>query len=276
VGFLVLLGILLLLKYRRVNSQGLIEEKQYPQVVWGMLAIFIYVGVEVSIQSNLGALLKLPEYGGLDSSQIAPYISLYWGSLMIGRWTGSLGAFKMGSGLKNVLTVIIPFLALYVVLLMNHFNGTVVSPFFDYSFCVCFLIAAFFLGRQKPAATLLIFGVLGMAAMLVAMLTTGKTSAYAFLSGGLFCSIMWPCIFSLATAGLGSYTSQASSFLIMMILGGAFIPPMQGLLADHSNIHFSYIITIFCFAFLSLYAVKVKQILSKAGIDYDSGLEGGH
>jgi FHS family L-fucose permease-like MFS transporter len=110
---------------------------------------------------------------------------------------------------------------------------------------------------------------LGTAAMLVGLLTTGTLSVYAFLSGGLFCSIMWPCIFSLATAGLGKYTSQASGFLIMMILGGAFIPPMQGLLADKTNIHMSYIIPVFCFAFLTWYAFRARSILKSSGIDYD-------
>ena len=81
-------------------------------------------------------------------------------------------------------------------------------------------------------------------------------SIYAFLSGGLFCSIMWPCIFSLSIAGLKKYTSQGSSFLIMMILGGAIIPPIQGKIADIWSIHQSYIITIFCFAYIAFFAIN--------------------
>ncbi|MGZ4090618.1 MAG: MFS transporter, partial [Bacteroidia bacterium] len=148
--------------------------------------------------------------------------------------------------------------------------------FISYGICVVLLIAAFFLGQQKPALTLIIFGALGTIAMLVGLLTVGQTSVYAFLSGGLFCSIMWPCIFSLATAGLGKYTSQASGFLIMMILGGAFIPPLQGLLADKTNIHSSYIVCVVCFAFLTWYAFKVRSILKASGIDYDTPTDGGH
>ncbi|MEN0081560.1 MFS transporter, partial [Flavobacterium lindanitolerans] len=63
---------------------------KYPQLVLGMLAIFTYVGVEVAVGSNLGELLKLPEFGSFQSSEIAPYISMYWGSLMIGRWAGAI------------------------------------------------------------------------------------------------------------------------------------------------------------------------------------------
>jgi FHS family L-fucose permease-like MFS transporter len=268
--FLFVIMSILILQYKKIKKEDRLETKPYPQVLLGMIAIFVYVGVEVSIQSNLGSLLKLPEFGGLQDSEISPYISLYWGSLMIGRWTGSIGAFEMKRSLNIFLTIVIPFIALSLVLYMNHLSGAETSKFFTYSFCVVLLVLAFFMGQQKPALTLMIFGSLGTVAMLVGLFTTGTLSVYAFLSGGLFCSIMWPCIFSLATAGLGKYTSQASGFLIMMILGGAFIPPMQGLLADKTNIHVSYIIPVFCFAFLAWYAFKIKGILKSSGIDYDN------
>jgi FHS family L-fucose permease-like MFS transporter len=94
----------------------------------------------------------------------------------------------------------------------------------------------------------MLFAIFGIIAMVIGLLTTGQMALYAFISGGLACSIMWPCIFSLSIAGLGKYTSQGSSFLIMMILGGAIIPPLQGKLADSIGIHMSYIIPVFCFA----------------------------
>ncbi|NBU82260.1 MAG: MFS transporter, partial [Flavobacteriaceae bacterium] len=74
---------------------------QYPQLVLGMLAIFTYVGVEVAIGSNLGELLKLPEFGSLQSSDIGPYISMYWGSLMIGRWAGAISVFNLKGSNKT-------------------------------------------------------------------------------------------------------------------------------------------------------------------------------
>ncbi len=266
---LVVVFIILLIQYRTVKQQKRFEEKKHPQVLLGMLAIFVYVGVEVSIQSNLGSLLKLPEFGSHSDSDIGPFISLYWGSLMIGRWTGSISAFNLKKNINIVLTLVVPFAALCLVLFMNYLNGSSPVQFYKYAICVCFLIGAFFLGQQKPALTLIIFASLGAIAMVTGLLTTGQLSVFSFLSGGLFCSIMWPCIFSLATAGLGKYTSQASSFLIMMILGGAFIPPLQGLIADKTNIHVSYFIPAACFVFLTWYAFKVKNILKLQGIDYD-------
>jgi FHS family L-fucose permease-like MFS transporter len=138
------------------------------------------------------------------------------------------------------------------------------------------------MSRDKPARTLLIFSTLGLLAMVVGIMSTGMVAIYAFLSGGLFCSIMWPAIFSLAIAGLGKYTTQGSAFLIMMILGGGIIPPIQGKLADYLQvqsdvegygIHNSYWITVLCFAYLAFYAFVVKGILRKQGIDYDTDVE---
>jgi len=123
----------------------------------------------------------------------------------------------------------------------------------------------------------MIFGSFGMIAMLIGLFTTGTIAIYAFLAGGLACSIMWPSIFSLSIIGLGKYTSQGSAFLIMMILGGGIIPPIQGKLSDIIGIHQSYIITVVCFAYLTLFAVLVKGLLKKQNIDVDAiEVEGSH
>ena len=89
---------------------------QYPQLVLGMLAIFTYVGVEVAVGSNLGELLKLDEFGGLQSSEIAPYISMYWGSLMIGRWAGAISVFNLQGMKKTLALLIVPIIAFGIIL----------------------------------------------------------------------------------------------------------------------------------------------------------------
>lgn len=242
---------------------------KYPQLVLGMLAIFIYVGVEVAIQSNLFALLSKPEFGSISRDQLSPYISMYWGSLMIGRWAGAISVFKPKGIAKTLLFILIPYLAFGVVMGTNIIAGNDFSPLYAYAGVVTFQIVGFFIGREKPRQTLLVFGVMGVLAMLVGLFTTGVVSTYAFLSGGLFCSIMWPCIFALATNGLGKYTSQGSAFLIMMILGGAIIPPMQGGIADIESIgiHMSYWVAVACFAYLTFYALIVKRIFKAQQIE---------
>ncbi|HLF52288.1 MFS transporter [Flavobacterium sp.] len=243
---------------------------QYPQLVLGMLAIFTYVGVEVAIGSNLGELLKLKEFGNLQSSDIAPYISMYWGSLMIGRWAGAISVFNLKGSAKTIALIIIPLLAFGVILGVNIISGKDMKPLYYYVVCVFVQIGAFFLSKDKPARTLMIFGSFGIIAMLIGLFTTGTVAIYAFLAGGLACSIMWPAIFSLSIIGLGKYTSQGSAFLVMMILGGGIIPPLQGKLSDILGIHQSYIVAVVCFAYLTLFAVLVKGILKKQNIDVDA------
>ena len=254
------------------NSNGWGALK-YPQLAWGMLAIFTYVGVEVTIQSNLGELLKADTTGNgfnaiglpvLDEAQSAKYIALYWGGLMIGRWTGSIGAFDISESLKKVLLFITPFIAFGVVIAVNAVsNPLTITEIGIFSLLIIIQIFGFYLAKDNAIKIMTIFSLLGIIAMLVGIFASGKIALFAFLTGGLFCSIMWPCIFSLSITGLGKYTSQGSSFLVMMILGGAIIPPLQGKLSDIFGIITSYWIAVFCFAFLLVYSITTKQILTK-------------
>ncbi|HLF50878.1 MFS transporter [Flavobacterium sp.] len=243
---------------------------KYPQLVLGMLGIFTYVGVEVTIQSNFGELLQTPSFGNITGAALAPFISMYWGSLMIGRWAGAITVFNPSNSIRKILLIVVPYIAFGVVLFVNHISGQDVTPLYAYAAVVAFQIGGFFLGQDKPARTLMIFGLMGMIAMTIGLFTTGTIAIYAFMSGGLFCSIMWPAIFALAITGLGKYTSQGSSFLIMMILGGGIIPPLQGKISDIIGIHESYFIPVICFAYLAFYGFAVKGILKKQHIDVDA------
>ena len=243
---------------------------QYPQLALGMLAIFTYVGVEVTIQSNLGEVLKLVTdkvnnlnglgLPALGDTEIAKYISLYWGGLMIGRWTGAISVFNPTEGLKKVLLIIVPYIAFGVIVLVNYGSYTM-NEIIIFSVIVAIQIVGFFIAKDKAIATLKVFSMIGLTAMLIGLFSTGTVALFAFISGGLFCSIMWPCIFSLSITGLGKYTSQGSSFLVMMILGGAIIPPIQGKIADIFTIQSSYWVAVLCFAYLILYAFLTKKIL---------------
>ena len=253
------------------NSEGWGALK-YPQLAWGMLAIFTYVGVEVTIQSNLGELLKADIGEGinaiglpvLDEAQSAKYIALYWGGLMIGRWTGSIGAFNISASLKKILLFITPFIAFGVVIAVNAFsNPLTFSEIGIFSLLIVIQIIGFYLAKDNALKIMAIFSLLGVIAMLIGIFGSGEIALFAFLTGGLFCSIMWPCIFSLSITGLGKYTSQGSSFLVMMILGGAIIPPLQGKLADIFGMITSYWVAVLCFVFLLIYSITTKQILSK-------------
>ena len=251
---------------------------QYPQLGLGMLAIFTYVGVEVTIQSNLGELLKnvsdtinnLNPLGleVMSDSEIAKYISLYWGGLMIGRWSGSITVFNPSEKMKKILLCTVPFLAFGVIIGVNQISGNPITSneILIFSFIIIIQIIGFYLAKDNAITTMKIFSLLGVLAMLIGVLASGKIALFAFLTGGLFCSIMWPCIFALSINGIGKYTSQGSSFLIMMILGGAIIPPVQGKLADIFSIQESYWVAVLCFAFLLIYSFITQKVLAKQNL----------
>lgn len=240
---------------------------KFPQLVLGMIAIFVYVGVEVSTASNLPAYLE--DDLGFATKDIAPYISLYWGSLMIGRWTGAVGAFTSNPKAKMIGRFVAPYLAFGVFLIVNWIAKHDLAPFYVYAAIILVMIVADIASKGNPARMLLLFSALGIAALLVGMFTKGMVSVYAFTSVGLFCSTLWPCIFTLAIAGLGKATNQGSNFLIMMIMGGGIVSGLQGLVADATTIHFSYIIGVLCFAYLAFYAWRVGGILRRQGISFD-------
>jgi MFS transporter, FHS family, L-fucose permease len=247
---------------------------KYPQLVLGMIAIFVYVGVEVSTASNLPAYME--EDLGFSIKDIAPYISLYWASMMIGRWTGAVEAFTDKVSLQKVLRFVAPYLAFGIFLLVNAIAKHDLAPFYVYALIILVLIAADMASKGNPARMLLIFSAVGILALLVGMFTDGMISVYAFTSVGLFCSTLWPCIFTLAVSGLGKHTSQGSSYLIMMIMGGGLISWLQGYVSGFTGIQYSYIVGIACFAYLAFYALKASSILRSQGINFDEKISGGH
>ncbi|MDR0230016.1 MAG: MFS transporter [Flavobacteriaceae bacterium] len=252
----------------RKNKEGW-GAMQYPQLLLGMFAIFAYVGVEVGIGSNLGELLKLKEFGELQSSEITPYISMYWGSLMIGRWAGAISVFNLSTMQRHMAMIIVPFLAYFAVLGANHLAGNDITPLYYYSICVVLQIILTYWAKNKSARTMILFSAFGLLAILVGLFTSGMVAIYAFLAGGLACSVLWPAIFNIAIIGLGKYTAQGSSLLIMMILGGGIIPPIQGKVADMIGIHQSYIVSLLCFVYLVLFGIVAKRVLKEQNINID-------
>jgi len=117
---------------------------QYPQLLLGMLAIFAYVGVEVGIGSNLGELLKLEEFGSLQAVEIAPYVSMYWGSLMIGRWAGAVSVFQLSRRNELIALIAVPFVAYFIILFANYFAGNEIEHLYYYSVCVAIQVVSSF------------------------------------------------------------------------------------------------------------------------------------
>lgn len=270
---------------RFTNDQGIGKGTgalHYPQLTLGILAIFFYVGGEVTVGSFMTSYVGLPEIKGVPAKAATLYVALYWGSLMIGRFTGSVSVFNFSKAMKRILTAVVPVLTFFFILLIFKLKAKEDEVIDYHSMIVYYIpfiiisIIAFFIGQEKPARTLLLFSVICMLLLIVALLSKGELAMWSVISLGLYNSIMWPSIFALAIAGLGKHTSQGSSLLVMAILGGALIPPIQGFLADHAGVHTSFVVPIFCYIYLAFYAWRVTGILKAQGIDYDATMSANH
>lgn len=229
---------------------------RYRHLVLGMLAIFMYVGGEVSIGSLLVNFFGLPAIAGLGEADASAFLSFYWGGAMIGRFLGAISLSDMQASKKlgyMVLAAAAAFLLIYGIVYLNAGLGFMeVLPFLGF---IVLNLIAFQLGRSHAGRTLAIFSVVVIALLLVTVFTDGHVAFWAVIAIGLFNSIMWSNIFTLAIDGLGKFTSQGSSLLVMAILGGALIPLAQGALADWVGVQASFIMPIICYLYLLSYGL---------------------
>ena len=175
----------------------------YRHLVLGALAIFMYVGAEVTIGSFLVNFMSQPDIGALPESTAGRYLSLYWGGAMVGRFIGSA-----------------------------------------------------VLRRVQPGYLLAFNAACAVTLLLVTIASHGTTAMVAVLAIGLFNSIMFPTIFTLAIANLGKHTGEGSGVLCMAIVGGAIVPLIAGFFADRFGIALSFFVPALCYAYIVYYGVK--------------------
>jgi FHS family L-fucose permease-like MFS transporter len=248
---------------------------RYRQLNLGMIAIFVYVGAEVAVGSAFINYSK--ESLNMPEMQAKAFLAFYWGGLMIGRFLGAISLSNIsktkkyaGMLLASCITFLVIFGANYVI--MTYFEGREGLTFTDVSPYLIFLavnFAGFILGRSLPGRTLMIFSIIAIALLAIALSSTGITAFWTIIGLGLFNSIMWSNIFTLAIDGLGKHTSQGSSLLVMMILGGAIVPVAVGAVADAiGGYHFSFFIPIICYLYLAYYGWKgYKPVLKEEKVN---------
>jgi FHS family L-fucose permease-like MFS transporter len=241
---------------------------KYPHVQLGVLAIFMYVGGEVSVGSTIISFLGQPSVAGLDTVEASKYVSLFWGGMLIGRFMGAVELSEMKTFNKRLFMLGIPILGFGLLLLSRSWNSE--GHNFDFAhgwdivknylplLGLCWALFQF--GRALAGRTLLIFGTTIVALLAVSMIEGGKLAMWCVVGVGLFTSIGWPNIFSLALDGMGVYKSQVSSLLVMAILGGALLPPLQGWIADKQGLQFSYIVPLIAYAYVAFYGWKGHRI----------------
>jgi FHS family L-fucose permease-like MFS transporter len=223
---------------------------KHPHTMLGMVAIFMYVGGEVTVGSAIINYLGLPKLGGLDHNAASKFLAFYWGGLMIGRFMGAFALSDMRKWLKNTFVFLVPVVAFAVIWGISGQEQA-----FHYGPALAVLLVAFYLGEASAHRMLVVFSSVIIGLLLTSMATSGETAKWAILGVGLFCSVMWSNIFSLAIEGLGAMKSQASSLLVMAITGGAILPPLQGFIADHFGIQTSFIVPMAAFAYVAFYGI---------------------
>ncbi|MCF8374374.1 MAG: sugar MFS transporter [Bacteroidales bacterium] len=230
---------------------------RHKQLVFGMFAIFFYVGAEVSIGSAL--INYLNELMGFTEMQAKSYLALYWGGLMIGRFLGAVSLSDKISGIKKDLVMIpVALLAFFVIYIsINLESGMELKTILPFLIFVALNLIAFRVGSAKASRSLFVFSLVIIALLIVTMLSWGEMAMWCVLAIGLFNSIMWSNIFTLAIDGLGKDTSQGSSLLVMMIVGGALLPLLMGAAGDMlGGYHYAFFIPMISYIYLAWYGAR--------------------
>jgi FHS family L-fucose permease-like MFS transporter len=271
VVFLILASVFFFIRLPHVG-EGKIEPGigalKFPHVQLGVLAIFMYVGGEVSIGSAIINYLGQPNVAAMSAIDASKYVSLFWGGMLIGRFMGAVELSEMEKVKKQLLLATIPILGFLLFWILRSWNSD--QKRFDFSggwiivknylplLALCWLLFQF--GKARAGRTLMIFSLTIVVLFAIAIIFGGKLAMWCVVGVGLFTSIGWPNIFALALDGGGIYKSQISSLLVMAILGGAILPAILGRIADVWNLQIAFIVPLIAYAYVAFYGIKGHKI----------------
>ncbi|MDX1909240.1 MAG: sugar MFS transporter [Bacteroidia bacterium] len=230
---------------------------RFPHLRLGMVAIFMYVGGEVVVGSALINFFGLPEIMGMDKTRGDIFLAFYWGGAMIGRFAGAVAMGDTVQSVRKYATMLGVALAAFAfIFFAAWFKSKFTLTFgevWPFLLLIVLNFAGFYAGQSMPGRTFAVFSGANLLLLLVAVFASGPVAFWSIIGIGLFNSIMWSNIFTLSIDGLGKYTSQGSSLLVMMILGGALLPPLQGIIADKIGLQISFVLAMICYAYLLYY-----------------------
>ncbi|HYL87084.1 MAG TPA: sugar MFS transporter [Candidatus Angelobacter sp.] len=250
---------------------------KHPNLVYGAIAIFVYVGAEVSIGSFLVNYFSQPDIGGLTEKVAASFVAFYWGGAMLGRFIGS----NFLGGTKAKYMWIVSALSIALILLSYPIGNQIPAgyqpgvpnlmwlawllfegrPLFVLVAIAAAVIAvvATWKGGKATANTGLLLGICALSTSVlvaISMLSTGHAAMWTIILVGFFNSIMFPSIFTLGVAELGPLTGDGSGLLIMAIVGGAIVPVAQGWIADRIGIHHAFFLPVICYLYILFFALS--------------------
>ncbi|MCX7861918.1 MAG: sugar MFS transporter [Bacteroidales bacterium] len=228
---------------------------QYPHLIWGIVAIFMYVGAEVSIGSMLISFLKLPYIGNMTEAMASKYVSLYWTGLMLGRFLGAIFLDNKHFYKKIFYALLVCVGGFGFITYIHSLNIAV-----WYSFIVIIASGILYFAK-KPQISLTIFSLSNMLLLILVVLLSGNVVVWCIIITGLFNSIMWSNIFTLSIHNLGIHTPKASSLLVMAIVGGAILPLLMGVIADNFNVQWSFIVPFIGYIYLTFFGIKSFKLV---------------
>ncbi len=255
-----------------LNAKDVLAHHQFKH---SMLAIFCYVGAEVAVGSILINFLGLENVFGFAPEKADKFLAFYWGGLMIGRFNGAVWLSELRQQKKLLSSILLTLLSTLVIytMAMKGWDGHVsLNQTLVYLGFVAVNFLFFIVGGKSSAVLLKLFALVVSALLLGAILIQGQLAGWMLIGIGLFNSIMWSNIFTLSLKGMDRASSIASSLLVMMIVGGALIPPMQGYLTDvlvrfqcseAFALRCSLILPLICYLYLFYYA-KLKSFSDTA------------
>lgn len=237
---------------------------KYPQVTYGMIAIFLYVGAEVAIGSKLTEFLMLDQISNFTKETAGTFVGIYWGGAMIGRLSSAF-IFNKEMQLSNrilysILSTIITFMVILTAIYLT--KGLVFMDIYPILFFIPIQFIALIIFKDSTHKVLSLFAIIIITLLITAFIFKGHIAMWSILAIGLFNSIMWSNIFTIAIADLGDKTAKASSLLIIMITGGAIFPLIMGVVSDNFNLETAYLIPIIAYLYISffgIYSTKLTQ-----------------
>jgi FHS family L-fucose permease-like MFS transporter len=240
------------LKLPEIPTQG-VERKsvwKYPHVLLGSVGIFCYVGAEVGTAAFFQRYLQ--EVLHMLQSDAAKMIALYWGGAMVGRFYGSFMLSNVEKSKKYLYTVLVVALALFV----GWFVRKEITDGLIFAGIAIVNYLAMQLGKGSASRSLAVFGIIAALLLVVIMSVSGPIILWVGLSVGFFNSIMFPNIFALGVDGLDKgELSMASGLINSLIVGGAVIPVLMGLVADGFGVRLAFILPIVCYLYIVFFAL---------------------
>lgn len=225
------------------------QEAAAVQVPYLMLAAALLV---LAVIFALLKLPKVPQHHQDDVSDVKSGSAWQYNHLVL----GALGIFFYVGAEVAIGSFIVIFLGQSYIAGLPEAAASTYLIYYGGGAMVGRFIGAAVMQKISAGKVLAFNSVAAALLVLVAMNTSGHLAMWCILAVGLFNSIMFPTIFSLALTGLGKYTSQGSGVLCLAIVGGAIVPLLQGMLADSIGLQMSFILPVFCYAYICYYGLK--------------------